>query len=236
MRAILLNSFKLKYGHQLALENQPNDTTLALVVEMHSRRAVDFISLAKVGSASDTHSVGVEPLRLKETPFLIHPKSLNLGDDPRKRKNDYLTSTDSFVRAVRVLMYAYVLASARDAAGLEWCNLTAAHLHVATVEHFTRLDSRAGRALRKRLLECEMSIRIVWTRFQQAQPELSLTEITHIVGQRRSVWHMEMEFRPPPPSNPPPAHYDYGRGPNGKDVILRNVTFFFIWHFPSSPT
>ena len=187
---------------------------------MHSRRAVDFVSLAKVGSASDIYSIGVEPPRLKETPFLIGPKFLNLGNDPKKRKNNYLTSTDSFVRAVRVLMFAYVLASARDATGLEWRNLTAAHLHVATVEHFTRLDSRAGHALHKRLLECEMSIRIEWTRVQQAQPELSLTEIIHIVGQRHSVWPMEMEFRPPPPSNPPPTYHDYGRGSKGKDVIL----------------
>ena len=199
LRAVLLESFKSRYGHQLALENQPNDQTLALVVKMHARKAVDFISLAKVGSASDSHSIVTEPLRLKETPFFIDPKYLNQGNDPRRRKNDYLSSSDSFVHSVRVLMYAYVLASARDAPGAEWCNLTAAHLHVAAVEHFARLDSRAGHFLHKRLLECEMSIRIEWTRVQQAQPTLSLTDIIHIVSQRHSVWPMEMEFRQPPP-------------------------------------
>ena len=196
VRAALLVAFSSKYGHQLALGNQPNDTTLALVIRMHARRAIDFISLAKVGSASDVRTTGFEPIRLKGSPFLIDPKFLNLSNDPKRKKNDYLTSADSFLHSARVLMYAYVLASARDAPGAEWCNLTAAHLHVATVEHFVRLDSRVGHALHRRLLECEMAIRIEWTLAQQAQPALGLTEIIHLVAQRHSIWPLEMEFRP----------------------------------------
>ena len=116
-RANLLAAFKVKYGHQLSLENQPNDTTLALVVKMHARKAIDFITLSKIGPASDTHTIGAEPVRLKDTPFLIDSKFLNMGNDTRRKKNDYLSSADSFVHSVRVLMYAYVLASSRDAQG-----------------------------------------------------------------------------------------------------------------------
>ena len=94
-------------------------------------------------------------------------------------------------------MYAYVLASARDAPWAEWRNLTSAHLHVSQVGGFVRLDSRTGHNLHTRLLGCEMSIRVEWTRVQQAQPVLSITDIIHIVAQRHTVWPMEMRFRSP---------------------------------------
>ena len=138
------------------------------------------------------------------------------------RKGDYLTSLRIICTRGTGVMYAYVLSTSRDAAGIERCNLASAHLHVSEVERFARLDHRAGRLLRKRLLECEMAIRIERARAQQTHHELSLTEIIHIVGQRHSAWPVKMGFRPSPPSKPTAwGGYAKEKG-HGKGMRMRN--------------
>ena len=69
-------AFRTKYGRELALENQPNDQTLALVVKTHARRAADFISLANVYPVTDTQNTGGGPVRLKYTPLFDRPPSI----------------------------------------------------------------------------------------------------------------------------------------------------------------
>ena len=75
--------------------------------------------------------------------------------------------------------------------------------HIDAVEHYSRLDSITGHALRERIMQIEMTIRIEWARVCQYEPEFSLSDAITLVSKRQQLWPCVTEFRsshlaPPP--------------------------------------
>ena len=143
-------------------------------------------------NAIDGRNTGTEPIRLsKASPVLIDTNLLQIG----KRSSDFNSSPESFVRAVRVLMWGYALVSASDPAGTEWCNLDAATVHIAAVEQHSRRNSTHAHVLRNKILDSEMAIRLEWSRIALSEPQLALTDIIILLSQRHGIWPLASDFR-----------------------------------------
>ena len=203
-RLTLLEAFNNKYRCHLEYENQPSEATLALVLKQHARRTIEFIPLSRVTSAADGRTSIIEPVRLgKSSPFLIDTSMINVGG---RKHSDFNKSPENFTHAVRVLMYAYVLASAPDPIETTWCSLEAARSHISVVEQYSRLSTAAGGTFAHRIMEIELAIRSEWVRTHHREPLLSLSEVITIVSQQTTLWPMAHEFRAPtrqPPTKGP---------------------------------
>ena len=112
-----------------------------------------------------------------------------------KRNNDFLHPGECLIAAVRTLMYGYVIVSSRDPEGQMWCDLDAGLSHISTVEHFLRLNTKNGIGLRQKIVDAEMAVRMEWTRVQQLNPDMSLSEIISTVTNRHTIWPSIGEFR-----------------------------------------
>ena len=81
-----------------------------------------------------------------------------------------------------------------DHRGEEWCSLGAAQSHIATVEGYSRANSRASHRMRPQIMEAEMATRLEWTKLGQTNPAVSLTAIIDTVAQRRAIWPLNSEI------------------------------------------
>ena len=194
-RLVLLEALNNKYRCHLEYENQPSEATLSLVLKQHARRTIEFIPLSRVTSAADGRTSIIEPIRLgRASPFLVDTSMINVGS---RKHSDFNKSPGNFTYAVRILMYAYVLASAPGPLENTWCILEAARAHVSTVEHYSRLSTAAGGAFANRIMEIELAIRSEWVRTHHKEPLLSLSDVITIVSQQTTLWPMAHEFRNP---------------------------------------
>ena len=119
-----------------------------------------------------------------------------LGDNGNstRKSSDFGLTAETFVRAVRTLMYGYALVSAVGAKGHEWCALNAAATHIATVEYYSRLNSKCNHTLHNRLMEIEMTVRTERDRVCQQDIRFSLGGAVSITAQRQ-LWPFVSEFR-----------------------------------------
>ena len=108
---------------------------------------------------------------------------------------DFPLPAESPLLSVRVLMYTYALVSAADEPQPKWRTRDAATPQLTDGEAVSRQYSRNNYLLRHRVLECEMSIRLEWTRAHQLQPALSLGGVIPLVARRRAPWPLSSEFR-----------------------------------------
>ena len=147
------------------------------MVRAHSRRAAEFIPLSKAVGAADDQISPLEPLRMsKASPILIDANLVQVG----KRSGDFAKSPGCFVRAVRILMMAYALVPSKGPVDATRCSLEAAQAHLSTVEHFSRINITHNRALRHRILECEMTARQDWNRIAQQNPGSSFRRLSRL--------------------------------------------------------
>ena len=68
-------------------------------------------------------------------------------------------------------------------------------IHINAVEHFTRLNSRFTQFHHLKITDAEASVRTEWTRLQQLEPGLSLSQIIDQVAKRHTIWPAIGEFR-----------------------------------------
>ena len=214
-RQKLLNAFFERYRFHLQLENQPSDNTLHLLVKLHSRRAADFVSLARVTNLADGRDIRAEPhTRAK----LGKDVAIVLENATSRKQSDFNSTPDAFVHAVRVLMFGYALVSAGDPAADTWCDLDASFSHMSRVEQLVKLDSKSNHNMHSRLMDSEMQIRAEWARIAQNSPLLSLGEIIAIVSQRHTFWPWVAEFRTTKPNRENKKPYDkFSRQNDWKD-------------------
>lgn len=189
-KAGLLRAFFNKYHHKLELQNQPSEQTLSILLKMHKTRSAEFIPLSRVANAFDNKDLRVEPTKIPGTPLMLDSNTLQM-----KQKSTFNLSPENFLNAVKVLMMGYVLVSANDPKGQEWCTLEAAKSHIDSVEHYSRLDSLANHQLHHRITEIEMSIRNEWSRICQFHVQFSLSDAINLVA-NRTVWPFLSEFKP----------------------------------------
>ena len=98
----------------------------------HKKRCADFIDLKKVISLTEA-GVKQDPKRITGTPFLYGgPGSSS------KRTSDVRHSPMCWVNGIRILSYSYVLVSAGDTAGNEWCTMDGVLLYLNIVEQYAR--------------------------------------------------------------------------------------------------
>ena len=188
-RAKLIQIFQDRHGFIPPLENQPSEQLLALLVQLHQKGSTEFIPLSRVSNFAENRDIRVEPTRIKGTPFLLEEPSQN------SRKNrDFLNSPESFLHAVRVLMRGYTLVSMLNVKGEEWCSLGACQRHVATVESYSRANSRVSHKMHNQIMEAEMATRLEWTKLGQANPGVTLTSIIDTVAQRHAIWPLNSEI------------------------------------------
>ena len=98
-----------------------------------------------------------------------------------------------WVNCVRVLSYAYVLVSRKDPLESERCSLDGVLIHLASVEAYARMGSKAGFSLHATLVETEISIRQERHRISQMNPSLSLTD-TIDLAPKSQIWPMKHQF------------------------------------------
>ena len=98
-----------------------------------------------------------------------------------------------WVNCVRVLSYAYALVSSKDPIESEWCSLDGASIHLAAVEAYARMDSKAGFSLHATLVETEVSIRQEWHKLLQMNPTMSLTD-TIDLAPKSQAWPMKRQL------------------------------------------
>ena len=194
-RLELLKAFNGKYRCRLEYGKQPSEATLSLIVKQHARRTIEFVPLSRVTSAADGRTSIIEPVRLvRAPPFLIDTAMLNVGG---RKHSDFNKSPENFTHAVRILMYAYVSASATDPIESTWCSLEAARAHISIVEQYSRLSTAAGGGFANRIMEVELAIRSEWVKVHHREPLLSLSDVITIVSQQTTLWPMSHEFRNP---------------------------------------
>ena len=161
---------------RVPLEYQPSDTVLSLKLTHHKRRCADYIDLKKVLPRLEA-GVKSEPRKVAGAPFLFEePGSQN------KKTSDVNSIPMCWVRCVRILCYSYALVSAGDGPDEERCNLDGVMSHLATVESYARMDSKAGSVLHSHLVEAESSIRHERHRILQQDTALSLNGDAQVVG------------------------------------------------------
>ena len=117
-----------------------------------------------------------DPKRISGTPFLYDEP----GGSSRKG-SDVHHSAICWVNCVKILMYSYVLISASDPEGEEWCTLDGVLSHLNQVEAYARLDSKAFGRLHGRLVEAESAIRHEWHRVTQQDPAISLNDAVELI-------------------------------------------------------
>ena len=122
----------------------------------------------------------MEPREITGTPFFIDESVAR-----SKKTSDSHLSPMCWVNAVRVLSYAYVMASCNDPLESEWCSLDGALIHLAAVEAYARMDSKAGSFLHATLVETEISIRQEWHRMIQINPSMSLTDTIDLASKNQ---------------------------------------------------
>ena len=191
----LLGIFFEKYGFRLPIETTPGESTFALVTRSHKNKSCEFIPLSRVTSAVDARDVGVDHVRINGTngDLLFDPtRSIT------RRNADFGTSSGAFLRAIRILMNSYVLASGNDSDDLMWRTLQAATRHITAVESCARACARVHQGVHPKLLECEMAVRKDWHRVATAEPGLLLSDINELVSQRHSIWPTTFELKATP--------------------------------------
>ena len=187
----LLAKFNTRYNVPLSLENQPSEATLTLIAKLHARRSCDFVPLSKITNAADNRDLNLEPTRIRGAPFSI---AQNLTA-PRKNTS-FLSSSDAFIHAVKILMNTYALVSVVDPdVGNCWCSLAASQLHIGTVENFLRANALAGHNFLQRIADSELNVRTERMRLSQNHPNMNLSEVITTVAQNRSLWPLVSEFK-----------------------------------------
>ena len=188
----LLQVFFQRYDWRLPLELTPSDSTFQVVARVRKRRSAEFIPLSRVSSAADIRDVQVGHIRIKGTngDLLLDPsKTLS------KKSTDFTKNTDAFNFSVKILMYAYVLASCGDEKADMWCPLQSAMKHITVVENHSRAAARVHTGLHPRIAEAEMAVRREWHAIGQAEPNLNLATLIELVSQRHSIWPIVSELR-----------------------------------------
>ena len=143
---------------------------LSLVIAHHKKRCADFIDMKKVISLTEA-GVKQDPKRITGTPFLYEEPG-----GSSKRTSDVHHSPLCWVNCVRILSYSYVLVSAGDTTGNEWCTMDGVLLHLNIVEQYARWDSKSTGSFHSRLVEAETSIRHEWHRIMQQDKSMSLDD------------------------------------------------------------
>ena len=189
-RATLLAEFGARHGFLPPLENQPSQSMLTHLIKLHKNRSTEFFPLSRVTNFADGRDIKVEPTRIKGTPFLLESQN----PSGARKNQEYLQSAESFCHAVRVLMHGYTIVSMADPRGEEWCDLGAAQRHIATVEGYSRANSRVSHRMHPQIMEAEMATRLEWTKLGQTNPGVSLTAIIDTVAQRHAIWPLNSEI------------------------------------------
>ena len=179
-----------KYGWLIGLGNQPSDSTLGILLNLHKRRSAEFAPLSRVANALGNKEYRVEPTRIKGTPLMLDDNTISL-----KRNSDFNRTAETFIHAVRTLMYGYALVSAADATGHERCDLNATMAHITAVGYYSRLNSKRNNTPHSRLIEIEMAIRTEWRMVFQQDRRFSIGEAVAFTGQRK-LRPFISEFRP----------------------------------------
>ena len=94
--SMLQNAFRTKYYRLLHWENQPSGITLSTVIKSHSRKEIAFISSDKVSIAVETKNLGLDPIRIKETPCPIDPKYIGDVSTGKRKKSDFWDMRNRF--------------------------------------------------------------------------------------------------------------------------------------------
>ena len=188
-RTKLLEIFQERHKFLPPLEDQPSETMLAHLVKIHKKKSTEFFPLSRVANFSEGRDIRVEPAKIRGTPFFLETQSA-----PAKKNTDFLLSAESFCHAVRVLMHGYTLVSMLDPPGEEWCSMGAAQRHIATVEGYSRANSRVSHRMHTQIMEAEMATRLEWTKLGQTNPGVSSTAIIDTLAQRHAIWPLNSEI------------------------------------------
>ena len=131
-----------------------------------------------------------------------------------RKHSEFNKSPENFTHAVRILMYAYVLASAPDPIESAWCSLEDARAHIPIVEQYSRMSTAAGGTFANRITEIDLAIRSEWVRTHHREPLLSLSDVITIVSRQTTLWPMAHEFRTPIRNTPTAKgqRKGYGKG------------------------
>ena len=138
----------------------------------------------------------------------------------RGNRRFFRTPPESFAREVRILMTPYALVPVKGPPGTTWRSLEAAQAHVSTVEHYSGINIQFHHAMRRKILECEMSVRQDWGRISRQSPRQMLSDVIALTAQRFSIWTPQADFRNAyihplakkgivryPPPHPTPGEY-----------------------------
>ena len=161
----------------------PPEATFALLRRVRQRAPADFISLNKVLPLAGNKNAKFEPSGINSGRGAeLASEKENAGGV--KRNNDFIYANEPLLSAVRTLMYGYVLVSRIDPERSVWCELGAATVRINAVEYFARLSAKFSHLHHLKITDAEASVRTEWTRVQQLEPGLSLTQIIDQVSKR----------------------------------------------------
>lgn len=132
---------------------RPPGATSALLLGIRERRSGEFTPLSKIENALGDKECRPVPTRIKFTPWMIDDNG-----DIGRRTSYFNAATESFVYAVRDLMFGYALVSAVDVSGAEWCNIEAATARAATAGYYFRRNSKRAHALHSRIMKTELTV------------------------------------------------------------------------------
>lgn len=178
-RAELLNAFAARYDSHLAFDNQPSGTTLSLLGQVRAKRAAD----GRISAA--------EPIRLSKTlPILVDPNMLQIN----RKKGISISHREVFATPSVFSFWGYALLSSNGPVGNFRRTLDAAQSHISTVEHYSRLNSTFNHALRERILEIDIPLRLERNKMSQFNNELPLSGIIYVVV-NRGAWPLADECR-----------------------------------------
>ena len=93
---------------------------------------------------------------------------------------------------MEILCYSYVLVSANDVAGSEWCTVDGSLLHLNVVEQYARWGGKSAASLHSRLVEAESTIRHERNRLMQQDKSITLDdaiELTYCYDPSLVVFH-----------------------------------------------
>ena len=199
------------------LENQPSESTLSYLVKLHEKRSAEFFPLSRVTNFADGRDIKIEPTKIKGAPFMLDNGAISLT----AKNRDFLSSAESFCRAIRVLMHGYALVSMSDEKGNGWVSLENALAHISIVGNFPRANSKISHRMHAQVMDAESAVRTEWTKLAQNRPELNLSNIIEIVAQRHAIWPLASEFTKSTPSG-----YKGGKWPNDWTPARQLVDFF----------
>ena len=120
------------------------------------------LSLVEAGVKQD-------PGRITGAPFLCEDPGSSSG-----RTSDAHHPPRRWVGCVRILSYAYVLVSAGDTAGDEWCTMDGALAHLNVADQYARWGSKTNDSPHTLLAEAETTIRHERHRLMQQDKTITL--------------------------------------------------------------